>query len=182
MKTLLATLRDLMAVPALQYVIIRDDENNYYDDSYFYYIAYDLVNDCIIKHTHSATAYGGFKNLDNSVLVQSLPEQYHQQIRTLSENAALKQARDHIMDCETTRIMHGDTVTVTNEKARKHKGVTFVVYGLDEWRSRFGRVESVRAYNEDRSVITATTNLTVAIPSQHRVEQLADRILLGLRY
>ena len=81
---------------------------------------------------------------------------------------------------EDYKITVGDTVTVSNPSARKHKGVTFVVAGLDRWIGRYGRVESTRAYDANREVISAVTNLTVVEPSAARVSNTAERILLGL--
>jgi len=177
---LLNSIRAFFNDASIQYVILCDRENNHYDDSWFYFIALDLVNGRVIKHVHSSTTGAGYRDLPNSVMLNNVPDEFHAEVHAIANEASLIQAREYIMANEDYKITVGDTVTVSNPRARKHKGVTFVVAGLDSWIGRYGRVESTHAYDANRDVVTALANLTVVEPSAARVSNTAERILLGL--
>lgn len=157
-------------------IIFNDVECNMYHDSYFYYIYYNRVTKQILKHEHSATAYASYQPLKDSVKLQDLPEKEQKELKQEIEMALETTALELIM--ENNIIDEWDTVKVSNPRARNFKGVEFVARHIKEliWNRRTTGWE---ATNEDRTIKTNLSNLTIVKPHQRSIDNVIWQLRSG---
>lgn len=171
-----------LALAGIENVIISDSENNYYEDSDFYYVGVNVKSNEFFKHVHSTTRFGGYAPLDKAIMISQLSEELQETIKALyikaSETAAIEHAN------QSSRIEKGDTVKVTNTRARYHKQASFTVDNITVYRDRFDRVQTVYLHGTDeqgQTVKTSATNCTVITHGEDKIKNIADRLRLGLR-
>ncbi|AMM43617.1 hypothetical protein FDG95_gp374 [Pectobacterium phage vB_PcaM_CBB] len=180
--TIIALLSSVAAVANLadvDSVIIMDGENNYYDDSDFYYVGVNIKTGEYFKHYHSTTRAYGFRDLPKSVCINALADNVQEDVRAMYKQACINEAR-RLMDTDYDYIIStGDTVKVTNTRARKHKGETFVVTHTSTYEDNYGRTQTVYLHGGD-DVKTSRTNCTRIAVGDAVINKVAERLAVGL--
>lgn len=164
-------------------VIMYDGEHNGYDDSDFYYVGINIKTGKYFKHVYGSTRWAGKQELPNCVEFGDLAED---EIDGMS-----KEAIKRMFDAEVERIMLenledmtvlekvrvGDTVKVTNKRAKYYKDLEFVVKEVrdDYFRGRYSRT----LLWSDNHVNTATTNVTITKHAEHNLESFRQTIKAG---
>lgn len=160
-----------------RFVAYMDGHNNLYHDSYFYYMIYDKKKQKAIKHTYGSTAWGGSVDFGNP-LYFDLENEFNY------EEKAIEYFIEKRVEEKTGGYQVGDIVKNTNPRARKHKGVQFRVLELSEWRSRYGRVESITLIGENEEgeeIKVNSKNCEIILKDRNNVKEDAERDAIGIR-
>ena len=119
-------LKELRGLKNIRYIKYYEGENNYYDDSNFYSMYLDLKDKKIIKNIWGTTRCAGINNTfveENKLEISDLTIQ--------SDFDLLEQIAEKEIDKESLLrqigFKAGETVKVTNTRARKFKGETFKI-------------------------------------------------------
>lgn len=179
MLTMLSSVSSLSVLAGVQHVIIRDDENNGYDDSDFYYVGVNVVTGEYFKHYHSSTRHGGYNELLNSVMISVLAQNVQAEVQAMFAKACIAKATEIMNNDYSYVISTGDTVQVTNTRARKHKGEVFTVTDKSTYHDTYGRVQTTYLHGGD-VIKTANTNCTRTVLGDAIINTVAERLALGL--
>lgn len=156
--------------------IFYSGENNYYDDSDFYDVYFDDTTNEVVKHVWGSTRHAGsieIKGETTNVINTPLYNEIMDKAKASVEMSVKKNWMDTIF------FEIGDRVKNTNPRARKHKGLEFTVMAKSEWRSQYGRVESVNLIDSKGNRINQN-NCTLIEIGEYRLNRIVGRILVGL--
>ena len=156
-------------------IIFADLEKNGYHDSDFFYLY--LSTDGIIKsHVHSTTRAGGFIPLENSINKIGCAETM-EAVRKAARVQIASAAREMIANPNLgANILVGNTVKVSNKRARKFKGEVFKVTKISYWKSQYGRIETTYAHGA-KGIKTNVNNCTVVQFSDDHLSNMANNLL-----
>lgn len=143
---------------------ISSFEVNGYNDSDFYEVVYDATTDRADQILVDTTRFAAVHGLPERV--PATPE-----IRAKFLVALAKQAAKA---AETTPVAVGDTVKVTNPRARNHKGEVFVVTDFSEYRDRYGRSQTTYVHGEG-GIRTSVQNVDKISAGEQGIKNLMDR-------
>lgn len=174
-----SSVKAVAELAGLENIIMVDGENNGYDDSDFFYVGFNARTGDFFKHYHSTTRASGFRDLDNSVMVNALSESAQEQAREYFKAACFKEANRLMNVFYDNVISVGDTVTVTNTKARKFKGETFTVTDTSVWNDQYGR-SMTKYLHGANGVKTNTLNCTRVSVGAAVLNKVAERLAVGL--
>lgn len=153
-------------------VIFYQGEHNGYDDSDFYYVGVDTETGMLFKHIYGSTRWAGSQPLEDSIDFSEMIESEGEKAKEQFQNAI-----KNLVDADKT-ILEGDTVIVSNPRARNHKGETFIIHSVKEiyWNSQ---LQQYSAMNSDKSIQVNIKNLSLVKRSEKNFEALASAIRHG---
>lgn len=181
MLTAFTNLAAMVAITGIENIIIVSREENGYDDSDFYYVGVNIKSGEYFKHYHSTTRGAGHNPLDNAAFIGSLSDTLQATVREMFKSSCVAEA-NRLLSTDLDRwIDVGDTVKVSNPRARKFKGVEFVVTGFDDFIDGYGRRKTVYLLG-DNGIKTNITNCTKINSGDKSIAALVDDLEVGFNY
>lgn len=157
-------------------VCVNSVEHNMYDDSDFCDIMVNFATRQISEFCTHTTRAGGYK-ASPSVALTSFTEAEQTAIMDEFKRVARSQVRQYYID---NNIKHtGDTLIVSNPKARKHKGEVFICTGFSEYTNMYGRVATRYAHGD--TVKTNVNNCNVIDVSENVLNEVWDNLFYGVK-
>lgn len=158
-------------------VIVNCVEHNGYDDSDFCDIILDLANRNIFEYCTHSTRGAGYRSLADSVAITIYSEEVQNALYKEFDAISREVADKHYKE---NNIKHaGDTLQVTNPKARKHKGEVFICTGFEEYRDHYGRLQTLYALGE--GVRTNVKNCSVLTVNPKVLNEARDNLFYGCK-
>lgn len=158
-------------------VCVNSVEHNGYDDSDFCDIILDLANRDIREVCTHTTRGAGYTS-SNSVAIATYSDEVRKalmaEFMTIGKEMALKYFQEH-------SVIHvGDTVQVSNPRARKFKGEIFTVDNISTYHDNYGRAQTTYAHGGD--IKTSVRNCSVLAVSDSVLTNSADNLYYGMKF
>lgn len=171
------TLEVLAAIIADETTVCMNTvHHNGYDDSDFCDVVLNLATRKIYEVCTHSTRGAGYK-ASGAVAVTSYSEEVQQALYAEFKSVAREVAEQHYKE---NNIKHaGDTLIVSNPKARKHKGEVFVCTGFSSFNDTYGRVQTRYVHGE--GVKTNTNNCTIVAVNPSVLDDAWQDLFLGVK-
>lgn len=161
-------------------IVLCESESNGYHDSDWHAIYIDLPNGTLNAKLVNSTRFGGgFEPVPNSVELDSLTDEVKVQVNEIANEIAKAYAKEYLMS-KGSRFHIGEVVNVSNNRARKFKGETFVIGKIED---RFFKGSKVGTFLVSKcgTIYTNMNNVTKVETPNYIIEKCANTILIGLQ-